>query len=208
MGAASDALSTQCLSRPGACAHCRALPCCRWGTGPRFVARTWTTKIHIWLPQILEQRQSSLSRPVKLMTPSRAARFSAVWCHASVDDRPGGEAAPEWQRARGETDVSGPRALGQSSGNRVRPSLRAARARPDRREAIARELCGSLQRVAARSRGRGPHGLHRAGLALGERLHPELQCATARRASQWGDLLYAERSPGPHRSLAASLQHL
>ena len=123
MGAASDALSTQCLSRPGACAHCRAPPCCRWGTGPRFVARTWTTKIHIWLPQMLEQRQPSLSRPVKLMTPSRAARCSAVWCHASVDDRPGGEAAPEWQRARGETGVSGPRALGQSSGNRVRCRL-------------------------------------------------------------------------------------
>ena len=50
--------------------------------------------IHIWLPQMLEQRQPSLSRPVKLMTPSRAARCSAVWCHASVDDRPGGETAP------------------------------------------------------------------------------------------------------------------
>src|SRR3712207_8446628 len=32
--------------------------------------------------------------------------------------------------------------------------------------------------------GRGQDGLHRAGLALGERLHRELQCPASRRASQ------------------------
>ena len=55
-------------------------------------------------------------------------------------------------------------------------------------------------------RGGGPHRLHRAGIALGERLHREFQCPTARRAPERGDILHSEGSPGSHRIVAVPLQ--
>ena len=41
---------------------------------------------------------------------------------------------------------------------------------------------------------------------MGERLHRELQCAPARRAARWRDLLHAARGADRHRKLAPSLQ--
>ena len=51
-----------------------------------------------------------------------------------------------------------------------------------------------------------PHRLHRAGLALGERLYRELQRAATRRAPERGDILHPEGSPGSHRIVAVPLQ--
>ena len=45
-----------------------------------------------------------------------------------------------------------------------------------------------------------------AGIALGERLHRELQCPIARRAPERGDLLHPQGSPGSRRILATPLQ--
>ena len=53
--------------------------------------------------------------------------------------------------------------------------------------------------------GWGPDCLHRAGLTLGERLHREFQCLTARRAPERGDLLHPQASPASHRTVAAPL---
>ena len=52
----------------------------------------------------------------------------------------------------------------------------------------------------------GSNRFHRAGLALGEWLHRELQCPTARRVPERGDLLHPQGSPGSHRVLAVPLQ--
>src|SRR5215210_4156916 len=41
---------------------------------------------------------------------------------------------------------------------------------------------------------------------MGERLHRELQCAPARRAPRWRNLLHASRGADCHRELAPSLQ--
>ena len=49
--------------------------------------------------------------------------------------------------------------------------------------------------------------LHRAGIALGERLQRELQWITAGRAAQWRDLLQPCRGQGGDRGLAPSLQY-
>ena len=54
--------------------------------------------------------------------------------------------------------------------------------------------------------GRGPHGVHRAGLALEEWLHRELQSAVAGQTLHWRDLLHTGRGPSLHRTWAASLQ--
>src|SRR6476469_1905781 len=48
--------------------------------------------------------------------------------------------------------------------------------------------------------------LHRTGQPLGERLCRKLQCAPARRAAQWRDLLHAARSSNRDRELATALQ--
>ena len=53
----------------------------------------------------------------------------------------------------------------------------------------------------------GRERLHRAGLAPGERIHRELQCAAERQAPERAELLCPEGSPGPHRILAARLQY-
>src|SRR5437016_181619 len=42
---------------------------------------------------------------------------------------------------------------------------------------------------------------------MGERLHRELQCALARRASRWRNLLLAARGRDRHRELATALQY-
>jgi len=49
--------------------------------------------------------------------------------------------------------------------------------------------------------------LHQPGQPVGERLYRELQCALARRASRWRNLLFAARGRDRHRELATTLQH-
>ena len=44
------------------------------------------------------------------------------------------------------------------------------------------------------------------GQSVGERLHRELQCPSARRTAQWRNLLHPEGSPDRHRELAPPLQ--
>jgi len=53
---------------------------------------------------------------------------------------------------------------------------------------------------------RGGNGLHRSGLAVGERLYRELQRPAARRGPEQRDLLLAEGGADHHRDLAAALQ--
>ena len=76
-------------------------------------------------------------------------------------------------------------------------------------------LCSIGQWPGVRGRGRPAMGhrgwcsnrLHRAGFALGERLHRVIQRPFPRRAARRRDLLFSEGGSSGHRAMASPLQH-